>query len=158
MAETKIDRIRREQLDRKLALIRDRIAAFQPPGDGWISALRTALGMTQAQLAARLEITQQGVQQLETRERDGRATIAALEDAAQALDAALVYAIVPKRPLGETLEQRARSLAREMVRSVDHTMALEAQGVNTDMQARVEELTRELLAAPRRLWSLPDGG
>lgn len=158
MIESRIDRIRREQLDRKLAVVRDHIAAFQRPGDGWVSALRMALGMTQAQLAARLQMTQQGVQQLEKRERDGGSTLSALEEVAGALDATLVYALVPRRPLGETLEARARRLAVEMIQSVDHTMALEAQRVDADTEARVQELTRELLAAPRRLWSVPDEG
>ena len=44
-----------------------------PPRSGWVRAIREALGMTQAQLSARLNISRQSVQDLERAEveRDG---------------------------------------------------------------------------------------
>jgi predicted DNA-binding mobile mystery protein A len=116
-----------------------------------------SLAMSQADLGRRMGVTRQAIGQLERRESDGSATIKALEEAARALGGEFVYAIVPHRPLGRTLEERADRLARQMTASVRHTMRLEDQETDTDLEARTAEITAELLASPRRLWSLPDG-
>jgi predicted DNA-binding mobile mystery protein A len=113
--------------------------------------------MSQADLGRRMGVTRQAIGQLERRESDGSATIKALEEAARALGGELVYAIVPHRPLGRTLEERADRLAGQMTASVRHTMRLEDQETDTDLEARTAEIAAELLASPRRLWTLPDG-
>jgi len=83
------------------------------PVGGWIRSIRQALGMSAAQLGARLGLTRQGVADLERREVSRGATLAALEKAAEALDADLVYAIVPRTSLSKMLRKQARKRAEE---------------------------------------------
>ncbi len=112
--------------------------------------------MSQAELGSRLGVSQQAVQQLEKREAEGTATLNALRDAARALDSELLWAIVPAKPLTATLEERARQIALQMVRSTEHTMRLEDQATDEGLEARIGEIVRELLESPERLWGLPD--
>lgn len=146
----------RRQLDRRLQEIRSVMAGLRPPQNGWIASLRTALGMTQADLAQRMGITRQAVSHLEHREVDGSVTLGALRDAAHAMGGELVYAIVPRRPISETLEERAHRIARQMARSVHHTMRLEDQETDADLDERTREIARALLDSPSRLWAIPD--
>lgn len=146
----------RRQIDRRLERIRPILPALRPPSRGWIATLRNAFGMTQADLAARMEVSQQAIGQLEERETDGSTTVKALREAARALGGELVYAIVPERPISETLEKRADRLARQMTASLRQTMRLEDQETDVDLEERTREIVRELLASPGRLWSVPD--
>jgi predicted DNA-binding mobile mystery protein A len=154
---SRIKELSRRQLDARLDELRSVRAALRPPKKGWIAALRTALGMSQAVLAKRMKVSQQAVSQMERRESDGDITLNALEEAAEALGGHLVYAIVPSRPLEETLKARALLIARQMTGAVQHTMRLEAQETGSDPDERTLELARELMASPGRLWSIPDG-
>jgi predicted DNA-binding mobile mystery protein A len=114
------------------------------------------LGMSQRHLAKRIGIGQQALSHLERREVDGTITLKALRQAAAALGAQVVYAVVPSRPLSEKLHKRAEEIARKMVGSIRHSMKLEDQEPDSDVEERVKEIVRELLASPERLWSTPD--
>jgi predicted DNA-binding mobile mystery protein A len=110
--------------------------------------------MTSAQLAKRVAITRQAVDDAERREAAGEITLTQLRRFAAALDGELVYAIVPRRPLRDIVEQRAETLAKAEVAKVSHSMALEAQGTDASIAAaRVDEVKRQLLAQRwSRLW------
>lgn len=135
------------------------------PRNGWISAIREALDMTVRQFASRLGITPSNVVRLERRERDETISLAALRRAADALDADLVYAVVPRHPVGAVhgenlldalIETRAREVAVLELRHVAHTMALEDQAVRgADLEAQIAERAAALGETPRRLWD-PD--
>ena len=56
--------------------------AVPRPRDGWVAAIREALGMTGRQFAARLGVSPSGVTHLEARERNDTITLAALRRAA----------------------------------------------------------------------------
>jgi predicted DNA-binding mobile mystery protein A len=112
--------------------------------------------MTQADLGERMQVSRQAVTNLEKRETSGSATLKALEEAAEALGGELVYAIVPRRPISEVLERRALELAARMTGSVRHSMKLEDQEPDSDLDERTRELAKKLLAHPRRLWSDSD--
>lgn len=155
--ERHIENLARRQLDRRLNQIREIAPSLRPPRSGWLTTLRKSLGMTQAVLAKRMGVTSQSISHLEKRETEGAVTLKALEQAAQALGAELVYAIVPARPLAETLEARALEVASRMTESVRHTMRLEDQEPHSDLNQRTIELAKELMASPERLWSMPDG-
>lgn len=126
------------------------------PKSGWIKALREALGMTRAQLAARTGISPSTVNTLERSEAKGSITIESLEKLASGLGGKLVYAIVP--PPGKTFEQivteRAEMLAKKRLERVSHTMTLEDQSVEKEHQERQLKRTIDsLLAGSRRiLW------
>jgi len=112
--------------------------------------------MTQQDLAKRMGVSRQAVSQLEQRELDGSITLNTLRQVAEALGGQVAYVLVPDKPISKTLEERAYRIARQMVRSVRHSMRLEDQETGSDAEERVQEIVRELLASPDRLWSHPD--
>src|ERR1700683_481289 len=117
---------------------------YTPPLRGWIKAIREALGMSTAQLAKRLGIKQPSLVALEQSEAKGSIELATLRRVAEALDCALVYALVPNKPLETTLRDRARAFARGRRAPVEHSMLLEDQEVTTkDAEARLDEIVRE---------------
>lgn len=142
------------RIDTRLQSVRTLLApAATVPADGWIRTLREALGMTAEQLAGRLSLSKQGVHELERREREQKVTLSTLRAAADALDADLVYVIVPRQPIQRTLEDRARQLAAEQVARVARTMQLEDQAVTKDEEeALIQDYARRLLERPRELW------
>jgi predicted DNA-binding mobile mystery protein A len=143
------------QIDRKLPALRAaaaRLHAAEPAG-GWIRALRRALGLSTVALGRRLDLAQQSIAQLEENEKTETITLASLRRVAVALDAELVYAIVPRKNLRETIAQRAHKVATERVAPVTQSMKLESQGLtDKELQERIEELAHELERRPRELW------
>ena len=101
----------RRQLDKRFSQLPGADAFVRPPR-GWIKAIREALGMTTKQLAQRLGVVQSRVVAIEKAETSGSITLDSLERAAQALDCRLVYMLVPRRPLQNLVEQRAKALAK----------------------------------------------
>ena len=124
---------------------------FSVPVRGWIRAVRGALGMTTEQLAKRLSVRQPSVIAIEQSEAKGTIELATLRRVAEALDCTLVYALVPKQPLGDTVRARARAFLRGRRAAVEHTMVLEDQGVKgRDGEGRLDEIVRE--TNPRLFW------
>ncbi len=77
-----------------------------------------------------------------------------MERAAEALGCRVVYALIPEKPLANTVRERAERLADRQLAAVEHTMRLENQGV-PDKRARAKLRQRtidELLHSPSRLW------
>lgn len=99
-------------------------------------------------------MTGNGVRKLESAEAQQVITLASLRKLANALDCELVYAMVPRKPLAEQLQDQALAVASEQLRSVSHSMALEDQAVKGRQQLDQRELlAQELLDGPRRaLW------
>ncbi len=126
------------------------------PAWGWARAVREGLGMTRAQLAARVGLSAPTIQTLETNEARGAITVESLEKLARGLGGRLVYAIVP--PEGMTFEQmvrdRAEAIAKTRLERVAHSMSLEAQSVEKRRQeAQLGRLVDRLLSGSRRkLW------
>jgi len=110
--------------------------------------------MTQSQLAARLKITQQALNDLEKSEAEGKITLDSLRRLASALGCRFVYAAVPEQPLGEIRRQRAHDVAKKQLGRVSRSMKLEAQGTSErETKRQIEELTEELLqGSARKLW------
>ncbi len=134
----------RRHLDEQLAAGRP-LAGVARPDRGWVNAIRRALGMTEAQLAKRMGITQLTLHRLESSEASGTIQLDSLRRAAEALDCQVVYLLVPRTSLADAVEARARDLARAELGRVSQSMALEAQDVEVS-EAAVEERTREILA------------
>jgi predicted DNA-binding mobile mystery protein A len=143
----------RRNLDNRLNPLANSDAFARPPR-GWIRAIREALGMTTAQLAKRLNITQPSVVGLEQAEAARTMSLDTLERAARALDCTLVYALVPHKPLEQTVQERARERARARLRTISHSMTLEDQRVrDEDEREQLERLVQKLLAGPgSALW------
>ena len=130
------------------------LRALARPKPGWAAAIRRALGLTTRQMAKRLGVTQSSYADAESSEARETISLKQLRRVADALGCDLVYALVPRRPLAETVEERAAELARERVLGVAHSMALEKQAVSDELtEAQAEGAKAELLAGRRsRLW------
>jgi predicted DNA-binding mobile mystery protein A len=148
-----LNQLQRRQLDELLD--RWRLADLrQRPPAGWLRAVREGLGMSAAQLARRLGLSRQAMAEMERREAQGGITLAALARAAAALDADLVYAVVPRRPLDSQRRDQALQVVRQEVERAAHSMRLEDQAVRADdreqlMADRADALLRERRG---RLW------
>ena len=140
-------------LDKRLVALRPLAKSARPP-KGWLRAVRDALGMTTAQLARRIGVSQPRIIELEQAEISGGVTLHSLQRAAEALGCRFVYVLVPDRPLAEIVRARAEFVAEKQLASVRHTMSLEDQAVR-DKQANKElrrQFVQELLRKPARLW------
>lgn len=118
----------RALLDQRLEQLKP-ISQYERPASGWVKAIREALGMSAAQLAARLGVSRQRVHDLEKAELHGGITLTSLRAAAEALDCTLVYALVPSSSLTSMVEQKARHVAQKDLAFIDQTMALEDQAL-----------------------------
>ncbi len=121
--EWSLRQLKCSQLDRKLRSIRN----FIMPQEGWIKCLRKALGMSEKQLSMRLGLSQQRISRIEKDEINKKITLETLEKVAEKLDCKLIYALVPKNSLLETIETTAMKCASKQLTNVGHSMALENQ-------------------------------
>lgn len=137
------------------AALYPRPEAASGPAEGWVRAVREALGMTQAQLARRTGVSRQSIQGFEAAEVDRRITLESLDRLADALQCRVVYALVPQQgTLDAVLEARADEVAEALLRVGSHSMNLEGQGVSASEYKRQHRLLRETLLReqPNRLW------
>jgi predicted DNA-binding mobile mystery protein A len=96
-------------------------------------------------------MTAQAVVSLERSEASGRIQLSTLRRAAEAMDCVLVYALVPNTSLNEMVDRRARELAVRALRRVSHSMALEDQQVDRDLEKRIQTYINTALR-DRDLW------
>ncbi len=140
----------RDRLDKKLEALRP-LDRFAMPPKGWIRAIRDAIGMTGAQLGKRVGNSPQGIVGLERSEAAGTIQLNTLRRAAEAMECVLVYAIVPKTSLADMVNRRAREIAQRALQRVSHSMALEDQQVDRDMELRIQTYIETALR-DRDLW------
>lgn len=146
-------RLMQEQLDTTL----DRLGCMrdvQRPAKGWLRSIREALGMSGKQYARRLGVSAPWVSSLEKKELSGSVTIKTMRQAAESLDCVFIYAIVPKKRLGDIVRRRAEILAKKKLGTISHSMMLEAQQLSKSEQkkafeAEVDNLMKEM---PKELW------
>jgi predicted DNA-binding mobile mystery protein A len=143
-----------ELLDRKLPALQAAANTLSVrPAKGWIAAIRTALGMSGTALAKLLTVSQPTILQYEKGEVRGSITLQTLGRVANALDADLIVALVPRKSVEATLRARAESIASEEMRAVINTMRLEDQEVESEATREdYEKLVTSLLTNPRKLW------
>lgn len=149
----KAGELRVTQLDRSLAPLHG-LRSTAGAQSGWISEIRRALGLTDAQLAKRLGVVPSTVSAYQENERAGTITLNSLIKAGDVLDCDLVYALVPRTSLRETIDNRLREKALQRVRAVGVTMALEDQSIdNQTIKRQVNALIKDWrLDPPRDLW------
>ena len=144
-----------DSLDRKLPALQSagNALGLRPPPAGWIRSLRTALGMSATALANRMQVSLASVLGYEKAEQSGSISISTLRRVADALDADLVVAIVPRKTVQRTLREQAEAVARDELRAVVQTMRLEDQEVGAlDTKQEFERLVQDLMRTPRKLW------
>lgn len=142
------------QLDKKLIKFNELIK-LPVPSKGWIYQIRNTINMSQAQMGKRLQISAQGISDLEKREAEASITLKSLRDAGEALNMKLVYGFVPKGgSLEDLIENRAYEIASKIVKRTSVTMSLEDQA-NSDERIKqsIEEMTHDIKKEiPKNLW------
>ena len=147
---------KRQIMDKKVRMWR-KVQKMKAPPSGWLKAVRGALGMSTTQLAKRLGVQHSSVLRLEKREAQGKVSIESLRKAARAMNCTLLYSIVPNREfksLEDIVNERAMALARDLMKSAEHTMRLEAQGLSKrEIKEQTSQLANELKSkGDSRLW------
>ncbi|MBX2896747.1 MAG: mobile mystery protein A [Cyclobacteriaceae bacterium] len=145
--------LQQQQLSQKMQVFAESFHLQLPTG--WVKSIRSALGISAQQLGKKLNISRQGVQDMERREKDGSITIKSLREAAKALDMHLVYGFVPvDGSLEKLIDRKAKVLATQIVLRTHNTMKLEDQAnTNKRIAKAIEELTTTLKTEmPKTLW------
>ena len=143
-----------EQLDRKIEPFKE-AAKIDVPRKGWVNTVRKTLNMTLLQLGKRLDMTSQGVRDMEEREASGSISLKSLKEAGNALEMQFVYGFVPlKGSFDNMINLKARKLAEKIILRTNQNMKLEDQG-NSDKYIKnaIDELTIEIKRELKRsIW------
>jgi predicted DNA-binding mobile mystery protein A len=139
----------RRHLDARIERLRALVGEPRPPR-GWVRAIREALGMSTTELAKRMGVVQSRISSVERAEAAGTIKLDTLQRAADALDCDLVYFLVPRTTLDQSVRDQARRKAAAMLGPVAHNMRLEDQAF--DPTDQVDDLASELIDR-RGLWT-----
>lgn len=135
-------KLMRQQLDDKLNPLKD----FTMPTVGWIKIIRTALGLTTAQLAKKCGLSKQRISRIERDEKLKKTSLETLEKVAAQLECKFIYAFVPIESVEKIIEKQARKKALEKLKLISHSMALEGQALsNQSNKKQLALLTEELI-------------
>lgn len=132
------------------------LAGLKIPPEGWLRTVRSALGMSGAEVAKKLSVTRARVIKAEHAELTGAVTLKSMQAMAEAMGCRFVYAVIP--PSGrieDVITAQARKKAMALVGTTSTHMALENQKLPDDKTAQeVERLTRELVYdQPSDFWN-----
>ena len=143
----------RAQLGKTMERFADLRKIPMPP-KGWIRAVRDALGMNGRQFATHLGVSPVRVSRLESDEVAGALSLNTLRKAADTLDCVLVYGLLPRTSLEDTVKHQAIRKAEQRLARTSHTMALEAQELSSSGKKQaLNELIDELINdQPRSFW------
>ena len=124
------------------------------PRAGWLRVIRESLGRSIRAQAALAGMAPSTLSRSEQSEAEDSISLSQLRKLAQDLDCELVYTLVPRKPLYETVEQRADVLARKEIQAVVQTMRISGRCLSEDfIERRVADRRQELLAGSwSRLW------
>jgi predicted DNA-binding mobile mystery protein A len=145
----------RASLDQRLLGLGAVRPALARPRQGWVRAIRTALGMTTAQLGRRLGIAQASVVGMEKSEAEERIQLGTLRRAAEALDCELHYVLLPRTGLQARVQQRRETLAEREHGRVAHSMGLERQYESDPVLQALRLRATQAGISDRDLWE-PD--
>jgi len=143
-----------EQLDQKLKPFK-KLEKVLVPDKGWIYNIRHTLNMTMAQLGSRLNITRQGVKNMEDSELKGSISINSLKEAGEALNFQFIYGFIPNDgTIDNLIDIKAKELAEKIVLRANHNMKLENQAISDKkIKKSILDLTEEIKREMRRsLW------
>ena len=146
----------RKQYVRIVDRTAQQLEPLKKPSEGWLSVLRKALGMSGAEVAARMGVSRAAVYQAERNEREGAITINQMQKLAEAMGGRFVYAIVPEGSVEDTIRAQALSKAEARIRRASAHMALEKQSLpSAQTQQRIEDLADELVRdMPSDFWEI----
>lgn len=114
--------------------------------------LRSALGISQEQLAKKMETGQRAIVRLEKEETDPQ--ISTLKRIAESLNCELMIRLVPKIDIEKLLKEKAKSKAEKLVKMSIASANIELQKPSkSTTQSEINRLTEEILHKKRSsLW------
>ncbi len=124
------------------------------PHAGWLRATRDALGMSRAQMAARMGVTRARIGQIERAEKDQTLKLDTLRRAAEALNCTVAYALVPNKSYENLIADQAEARAAAHIEQVIHTMRLEAQAPTPQVMDEARDKAQRRLIESGRLWDI----
>jgi len=142
----------REQLDDKLRQFKS--LNHLQNGTGWIKIIRESLSMTTKQLAKKAGIGQPRISRIENNEGRGNLKISTLEKGADALDMKFVYGFIPRDSLEKLVNEQARKVALDRLKTLSHTMSLEDQQLKgKDAENALQDMIQKILIEnPKDFW------
>ena len=140
----------REQLDNKIESLR----VSGMPQQGWIRAIREALGLSARQLGKRAGLDQSRISRLENAEKNGNLKVSSLRKIAKGLNMRFVYGFVPEGSLEEIVRAQAKKIALKRIKTLNATMRLEKQGLSNQEQKRAldDMIARISIEQPKDFW------
>ncbi len=125
------------------------------PRIGWIASIRQALGMSKTQLAKRINVARQSLDDLESNELKETITVASMRNVADALGCDLQYVFLPRKPLEKLIAEQALRRASKKLGRVNQSQALEASAIETESLSRAAtDLAKEIeVKRPANLWN-----
>lgn len=155
MAISNVRETARRQRASKLDAAARLLGRHENPPEGWIGAMRKALGMSAPGLARRLGVTKAAIYQAERGEAEGRLTLKRMERIADAMGGKFVYAIIPDGEVESVLRAQARRKAERVVLRASGHMALEMQSLPRDHnEDEIERLADQFLRdRPSDFWA-----
>lgn len=96
---------------RDLETLKQAQAIAVTPAQGWLRAMRTALGLSQKHVANQISMTRQAYADLEAAEERGAISLKSLHRAAGAMDCDLVYFVVPRSPAAFNAAPQSQAMA-----------------------------------------------
>jgi predicted DNA-binding mobile mystery protein A len=142
----------RIRLDARLQELRTVKHAAAVPRGGWLRTIRQALSMSLDDVAIRLAITRSSVARLEASEQREAIQLDSLRRAAEALNCELVYALIPRVPLTQAIENQRLDVANRLNAKVSTHMFLEGQDT---VDASLEQWRQDRALAQlsdKKLW------
>jgi len=142
-----------EQFDRKIKSLKVFAATSWPQGI-WINYLRNILSISLKQLGQKLNMSSQGVKDMEKREKDRNITLKVLEEVAEALNFKFIYGFVPKdKSLAIMIDKKAAEVAKKIVLKTAKTMELENQTNSPNrLKKAIKDRTEELKNDLKKIW------
>lgn len=128
-------KIIREQLDKKLNVLKSVVDCMPP--QGWIKTIRQVLGLSSAQLGKRVGIDQSRISRLEKAEKEGDLKLSSLQKIAQGLNMKFVYGFVPVGTLESMVRDQAKRIALKRLEILDNTMRLEKQALSKEEKEKM---------------------
>lgn len=127
---------------------------LKKPREGWVRTIRTALGMSGAQLGGMMGLNRNRISVLERKEADGDISLNQLQEIAEKLNCDLTYALVPRKPIEEMIDERATVIAKRSIEAISQNMFLEAQTITEDAKNRLlnQAKKRVIESGGRALW------
>ncbi|MFG1515870.1 mobile mystery protein A [Halobacteriovorax sp. ZH2_bin.1] len=141
-----------KNFDSNYSKLRKSASSISRPRGGWIHKIRKMLGMTQEQVAERMNIKAPALNRIERAEVQGSPTLDTMKRVAEAMNCDFVYAVIPREKISKIKRKQATKYARAIVGDANLHMEIEDQAVDERaLEKNVSEMA-EAVYFNSRIW------